>query len=95
MHPENHYHLLQSGKMQCYLGFYNGEPMSTTAIMNDNGIASLEFVATLKDHRKKGLGGAVCRAAVDDAFKDGARIITLRTFFLGQPIYKSIGFKRY
>lgn len=95
MHPENHYHLCEEGKLECYIGFYDEKPVATAAIMNDNGIASLEFVATLNDFRKKGLGGAVCRAAVDDAFKYGAKIITLRGFPLGQPVYKSMGFKRY
>lgn len=95
MHPKNHYHLLECGKMQCYLGFYDRLPVSTAAIMNDNSIASLEFVATLKDYRKKGAGGAACRIAVEEAFNNGAAIISLRGFTPGKALYRSIGFKVY
>jgi GNAT superfamily N-acetyltransferase len=95
IHPINHYHLCQSGKMPCYLGLYDGVPAATSATLNHQGIASLEFIASLPDYRKKGLGAAVCIAAIGDVFSDGADIMTLRATPMGRRLYQSLGFVAY
>ena len=75
-----------------YLAFFgDAVHMEST----DNGVASLEFVATLEEYRRKGLARAVCITAVRDAFINGAKIITTRAFHLASLLYQSLGFKIY
>jgi GNAT superfamily N-acetyltransferase len=95
VHPANHYHLCESGKMPCYLGFDENTPASAAAIINNQDSSSLEFVATLQEHRRKGLAKAVCSRAIDDAFGQGDKIITLRASPEGKGLYRGLGFKIY
>lgn len=95
MHPENHYHLSEEGVMPCYIAYYNGEAAAVCSIINNKDIASLEFVCTLEEYRKKGLSRAVCITAIDEAIKNGSKIITLRAFPNAKKLYGEMGFKLY
>lgn len=92
MHRVNHFDICKDGIMPCYIRYYQGKPAAVSAILNNNGVSSLEFVATLDDFRKKGLARALCQKAVDDAFENGARMITTRAFADAKDLYKSLGF---
>ncbi len=93
--PELYFPLCESGKMVCFLGYSGEIPVATSATMNNNGSGTLEFIATLPDYRKKGIGTAVCRAAVDQLIKENASIITLRARAMGVSLYEALGFKAY
>jgi ribosomal protein S18 acetylase RimI-like enzyme len=96
MHPEYHYPLIQKGLMQCYIGYKNNIPSAVAAYMDNKGIDSLEFVATVPMMRRQGLANAVCRRAINDAFENGAKIITLRAFDIeARTLYESLGFRIY
>lgn len=95
MHRVNHFDICKEGIMPCYIGYYHGKPVAVSAILNNNGNSSLEFVATLEDFRKKGLARALCQKAVEDAFANGTKIITTRAFADAKNLYKSLGFKIY
>jgi len=95
MHRINHFDICKNGIMPCYIGYYQDKPAAVSAILNNNGISSLEFIATLDDFRKKGLARALCQTAVDEAFANGSKIITTRAFANAKNLYKSIGFKIY
>jgi predicted GNAT family acetyltransferase len=95
IHRANHFDICKNEIMPCYIGYYKGKPAAVSAILNNNGISSLEFVATLDDFRKKGLARALCQKAVDDAFANGSKIITTRAFADAKNLYKSLGFKIY
>ena len=95
VHPVNHYHLCESGRMRCYLGYDENTPAAAAAIVNNRKISSLEFVATLKEHRQKGLARAVCSRAVEEAFKRRSKIITLRSSPEGEQLYLGLGFEIY
>lgn len=76
--------------------YRDNNPVSVAAIMDNNGAASLEFVGTIPEMRKKGFARAVCEKAVCDAFCDGASIITIRAINAAAArLYQSIGFKAY
>lgn len=47
MHRVNHFDICKDGIMPCYIGYYQGKPAAVSAILNNNGVSSLEFVATL------------------------------------------------
>jgi len=95
MHRVNHFEICRNGIMPCYIGYYQGKPAAVSAVLHNNGVFSLEFVATLGDFRRQGLARALCQRAVDDAFASGARIITTRAFANAKNLYRSLGFKIY
>lgn len=80
-----------------------GGTFAATALMwldEDNATAQLEPVGTHRDHRRKGLGSAVCLAAMRAAKDLGAR--TALVFPPGdderpipRSLYESIGFRSY
>jgi ribosomal protein S18 acetylase RimI-like enzyme len=95
IHRVNHYAICRQGIMTCYLASVQGEPAGTAAILNDHGVASLEFVATLPPFRRRGIARAVCQRAVEDAFLCGAQVITTRSFKPAKKIYAGLGFGVY
>jgi ribosomal protein S18 acetylase RimI-like enzyme len=95
IHPINHYDICKNGIMNCYIGYYYGKPVSVAAILNNDRISSLEFVATLNEHRRLGLATALSQKAVEEAFMNGVEIVTTRAFADAKNIYKALGFKCY
>lgn len=95
IHRINHYDICGRNIMSCYLACHHSEPAGVSAILNNGGIASLEFVAVLPEYRKMGIGRSVCQSAVDEAFSEGAKVITTRAFKAAKHIYKALGFRIY
>jgi len=78
-----------------YIVYFEDKPVSVSAILNNNGIASLEFVATLPEYRRRGFAREASITAIRDAFAAGAKIITLRAFYPANLLYQSLGFQVY
>ncbi|QSF46976.1 GNAT family N-acetyltransferase [Paenibacillus tianjinensis] len=95
MHPDNHYHLCESGIIDCYIANYNGVPAAVCSIMNNGDISSLEFVATSEEYRRQGLAAEVCIEAINSAFSQGAQIISTRGFGHSKKLFKKLGFTVY
>lgn len=96
IHLVNHFIWCEKMGVKCYILYHNDIPASVTAIMNNNGAASLEFVGTAPEMRRKGYAKAVCEKAVSDAFADGTSIITIRAINRSAArLYQSIGFTAY
>ena len=95
IHPINHYHWCEKNLLIPYIVYCEDKPVAVPAIMNNNGVASLEFVATLPEYRRRGFARAASIAAVRDAFAAGAIIITLRAFHPANLLYQSLGFQVY
>jgi len=92
---DDYYPLYESGKMVCFLGYSEGIPAATSAVLDHEGNGTLEFNATLPDYRKKGLGTAVCRAAIKHLVDDGVVHISLRARAEGVSLYTALGSKVY
>ena len=92
VHPQNHYHLIANGKLRCYLGYVDNIAITTTAILNNDKIASLEFTATRPEYRQQGCAKAVCQYALDDAFANGIRVVSIRAIGHARELAKSLGF---
>lgn len=96
MHPVSHYPLCEKGLLHCYIAYNCDEPVAVASIMNNDGVASLEFVATVPEMRRKGFAKAACERAVADAFADGVKIVTVRAANLSAGrLYEKVGFKAY
>lgn len=96
MHPVYHYPLCVNGLMKCYIRYHEGSPAAIAAIMDNNGITSLEFVATVPEMQRKGFAKDVCERAIYDAFENGAKIVTVRAInAAAAKLYKKVGFTAY
>ena len=95
IHPRYHYPACKSGKIHCYLCYKGDRPAAVCSIMDNDGICSLEFVATQTDFRKQGLAKCICAYAMKEAFDNGAKLITLRAGGATRELYTSLGFRTY
>jgi len=95
IHPINHYHWCEKNLLIPYIVYFEDKPVAVSAILNNNGVASLEFVATLPEYRRKGFARAASIVAVRDAFANRVSIITLRAFHPANLLYQSLGFQIY
>jgi ribosomal protein S18 acetylase RimI-like enzyme len=64
--------------------------MSFTAL----GVARIGWVGTVPAYRRRGLGGAVTRAAVLAGFDRGAFLAALESTAAGVALYRSLGFRQ-
>jgi ribosomal protein S18 acetylase RimI-like enzyme len=78
-----------------YLGCQYGKPIATVATLTDGETASIEFVSTLNEHRRRGAGTALCIQALSDLQRQGVRMATLRSSTEAIPVYTRLGFQVY
>jgi hypothetical protein len=78
-----------------YLGIYEGQPAATSMLFPSSGIAGVYHVTCLPAYRNKGIGRQITLAPLLDAREKGYRVAILQSSFLGEVIYKKIGFKEY
>ena len=96
LHPVHHAPLMKAGRIRCHVLYHEGQPVSAAVTMDNNGVTSLEFVATLPGFRRRGYSEAVCQQAVADAFRQGAEIVTLRAVSPAVArLYARLGFRAY
>jgi len=88
-------YLLLEKKSRFYLGFYNGEPVSTLLLYLSSGVAGLHAVSTLPDYRNKGFGLAISGVALKEAYRLGYKISVLQASELGEKVYRKLGFKKH
>jgi ribosomal protein S18 acetylase RimI-like enzyme len=77
-----------------YVGYGNGEPVSTTAVVMGAGVAGVYNVATLPGHQRKGYGEAVMRHALAEARRThGIDKTILQSTPAGLKLYERMGFR--
>lgn len=76
-----------------YLGYWNGEPVSTSTVFFGGGVAGIYCVATLPEARGKGIGAAVTLHPLLKAREMGYVIGVLQSSEMGFNVYKKLGFK--
>lgn len=95
VHPEHHYHLCEQGDMACYIGFVNGLAAGVCCMMKRSDLAAIYLVATVKEHRHKGVATAVCMTAIDDAAHEGAQLFTACAWPSIKTLMRKLGFMYY
>jgi len=77
-----------------YVGYLDGEPVSTTAIVMGCGAIGVYNVATIPERQRQGFGEAVMRYAVADAERaHGASHVILQSTPAGYHLYERMGFR--
>jgi ribosomal protein S18 acetylase RimI-like enzyme len=77
-----------------YVGYYEGEPVSTAAIVLGGGAIGVYNVATLPGSQRRGFGEAVMRHALAEARKEHAtERLVLQSTPAGMRLYERMGFR--
>ncbi len=84
--------LLEIAGMTAFIGSVHGEPAGTAAVFVSAGVAGIYSVATVPQHRGKGVGAAMTWAAVRAGQAAGATGAILQSSEQGEPVYARMGF---
>ncbi|MCG6496209.1 GNAT family N-acetyltransferase [Kitasatospora sp. A2-31] len=82
--------LLEEPGLRAWLGRVDGAPAGACLTYDDGRATGVYWVATLPDHRSRGVGRAVLETALAGAHPD--RPATLVATMLGEPLYRKLGF---
>lgn len=75
------------------LGYLDGEPVATSAVFYDQGLAGVYNVATVPAARGRGVGAAMTWAAIAAGAEAGATASILQASKEGQPVYERMGYR--
>jgi ribosomal protein S18 acetylase RimI-like enzyme len=76
-----------------YVGYSDGEPVTTSQLVVTDGVAAVYYVATLEAHRGRGFAEAMTRRALNEGGAAGCDMASLQASPLGLPIYERMGFR--
>jgi ribosomal protein S18 acetylase RimI-like enzyme len=80
-------------RFAAYVGYVDGEPVSTAAVVMGGGAAGVYNVATLPGRQRKGYGEAVMRGALEDTRRQhGVERVILQSTPAGLKLYERMGF---
>lgn len=85
--------LVPDPPLRLYQARVDGEPASVMGTLDDGEDSGVYFVATLKEHRGKGLARRLMHAALAEACERGLRTSTLQATKLGYPVYERLGYE--
>lgn len=85
--------LKDASKLQLFVGYLSGSPVSTSALFCDCGVVGVWDVITLPEARGKGIGTEMTFAALQEGKKRGFEIGVLTASDEGQPVYRKLGFE--
>ena len=76
-----------------FTAFVDGIPAALALSFTHGDIVRIVSVGTAPAFRRRGLGAAVTGAAVSAGFDVGARYAVLESSAMGEPVYRSMGFR--
>lgn len=87
--------LLQRDDCHFMLAFAYEKPVGTALLFQSGNEAGVYLVATLKTHRKKGIGTQLTAACLQKAKGLNCTQVHLQATALGEPVYQSMGFVKH
>jgi GNAT superfamily N-acetyltransferase len=85
--------MLDAPDAELYVGYLDGEPVGTSALIASTRVAGVYNVATRASHRGHGIGEAMTAHAVKRGAAIGCLISSLQASEMGYPVYERMGFK--
>jgi ribosomal protein S18 acetylase RimI-like enzyme len=81
-------------RFAAYVGYVDGEPVSTAATVACGDTIGVYNVATLPDHQRRGYGETVMRQALAEAERERpSRAVVLQSTEAGLRLYERMGFR--
>jgi ribosomal protein S18 acetylase RimI-like enzyme len=81
-------------RFMSFVGYADGEPVSTTSIVSGAGVIGVYNVATLPGSQRRGFGEAVMRQALAEVRKErGTERVILQSTPAGLRLYERMGFR--
>jgi len=77
-----------------FVGYVDGRPACTSALIATAGVAGVYWVATREEHRSRGYGAAITWEAVRAGRDRGCHLASLQASDMGRPVYERMGFVR-
>jgi len=79
--------------MRLFVGYLDGEAVSTSGLFIGGGVAGLYSVATRKEFRRRGLASTMAWAAANAAREAGLATMILQSSPEGRGVYSRLGFR--
>lgn len=83
---------IEQDNIRLFLAEIDGVPVSTAATIQTGSTASLEFVSTLKEHRRQKAAITLCSRAIEALFDRGVETVTLSGSSEAVSLYERLGF---
>jgi ribosomal protein S18 acetylase RimI-like enzyme len=76
-----------------YIGYLDGQPVATSAILYSDGVAGIYNIATLPEARGRRMGSMITAAPLIDARERGYKVRILHSTQMGYNVYKRLGYE--
>lgn len=87
--------LFRENDVEYYAGLIEGEIVATSMVFYSCDVAGINFVSTLPEYRKSGIGAAMTLASLNSAYRRGYKVGVLQASPMGVGVYRALGFKDY
>jgi ribosomal protein S18 acetylase RimI-like enzyme len=78
-----------------YMACLQGKPVASSMLFLHGGIAGLYWIGTRPEARRQGIATALTAHTLRQAQQAGATLAVLQASDMGQPIYRTLGFREY
>ncbi|WP_034263040.1 GNAT family N-acetyltransferase [Actinospica robiniae] len=79
--------------LRMFIGTLASEPVATVYVHVVADVATVHYVVTLPEHRRRGIGAAMTDAALREARAAGCRLAVLTASEFGIGVYRRLGFR--
>jgi acetyltransferase (GNAT) family protein len=83
---------LSAPHVQGFVGYVGGVPVAAAGVWLSYGVAGINWVGTVPNHRGRRYAEALVWMAVREGFRRGGRFASLQPTHLGRPVYERMGF---
>lgn len=91
---DHYFTWVESEHINIWMAEIDGTAVSTCATIQNDNTASLEFVSTLEEYRRRKAAASLCSRAVDDLLHNGVETVTLGACGHSASLYEGLGFQR-